>query len=94
MKEAKLKKEVKTLIIKGSGKTKEEALGKVFALFRKKVQDETDGVIVKLEPLETYLINIKEEKKIEKFLELFMPREKTTYFIEMEIEYEIKYIKL
>lgn len=49
---------------------------------------------MKLEPLETYLINIKEEKKIEKFLELFMPREKTTYFIEMEIEYEIKYIKL
>ena len=91
MKEAKLQKEVKTLSIEGTGKTKEEALGKVFALFRKKVQDETDGVIVKLEPLETYLINI---KKIEKFLELFMPREKTTYFIEMEIEYEIKYIKL
>lgn len=94
MKEAKLQKEVKTLIIEGTGKTKEEALGKVFALFRKKVQDETDGVIVKLEPLETYLINIKEEKKTERFLELFMPREKTTHFIEMEIEYEIKYIKL
>ncbi len=94
MKEAKLQKEVKTLSIEGTGKTKEEALGKVFALFRKKVQDETDGVIVKLEPLETYLINIKEEKKTERFLELFMPREKTTYFIEMEIEYEIKYIKL
>lgn len=85
MKEAKLQKEVKTLIIKGSGKTKEEALGKVFALFRKKVQDETDGVIVKLEPLETYLINIKEEKKIEKFLELFMPREKLLILLKWKL---------
>lgn len=94
MREAKLKKEVKTLTVEGSGKTKEEALGRVFALFRKKVQSETDGVIVKLEPLETYLLNIREEKRTERFLELFMPREKTTYFIEMEIEYEIGYIKL
>lgn len=94
MREAKLQKEIKTLIVEGSGKTKEEALGRVFALFRKKVQAETDGVIVKLEPLETYLLNIKEEKKTERFLELFMPREKTTYTIEMEIEYEIGYIKL
>jgi hypothetical protein len=44
--------------------------------------------------LETYLLDIKEEKKIERFLELFMPREKTIYHIEMEIEYEVKYIKL
>ena len=37
---------------------------------------------------------VEEEKKIEKFLELFMPREKTMYFIELEIKYEVKYIKI
>lgn len=94
MREAKLISEVKSMKIKDSGKTKEEVLGKIFASFRSKVQTEITGVIVKLEPLETYLIDIREEKKIEKFLELFMPREKTIYHIEMEIEYEVKYIKL
>lgn len=94
MKEAKLSKEVKSLILKESGKTKEEALGKIFASFRKKVQSETNGVIVKLEPLETYLINLQIETKIEKFLEFFMPREKTIYHLEMEIEYEVKYVRL
>lgn len=94
MKEAKLKKEVKILTVEANGKTKEDAIGKIFTLFRKKVQEETMGVIVKLEPLETYLLDIKEEKKIERFLEIFMPREKTNYLIKMEIEYEIKYIKL
>ena len=94
MREAKLISEVKSMKIKDSGKTKEEVLGKIFASFRSKVQTEITGVIVKLEPLETYLIDIREENKIEKFLELFMPREKTIYHIEMEIEYEVKYIKL
>lgn len=94
MKEANLVTEKKSMIIREKGKTKEEAIGKIFASFRKKVQADTDGVIIKLEPLETYLLEIKEEKKVEKFLELFMPREKTIYFIELEIEYEIKYIKI
>ncbi|MDU1909672.1 DUF4312 family protein [Fusobacterium sp.] len=94
MREAKLISEIKNMKIKDSGKTKEEVLGKIFASFRRKVQTETIGVIVKLEPIETYLINIEEEKITERFLELFMPREKTVYHIEMEIEYEIKYIKL
>ena len=94
MREAKLNSEIKTMKIKDSGKTKEEALGKIFTSFRRKVQTEITGVIVKLEPLETYLIDIEEEKKTERFLELFMPREKTIYHIEMEIEYDVKYIKL
>ncbi|WP_291255515.1 DUF4312 family protein [Fusobacterium sp.] len=94
MREAKLKIEKKNIIIKEIGKTKEEALGKIFASFRKKVQENIDGVILKLEPIETYLIDIKEEKKIEKFLEVFMPREKTVYCVELEIEYEVKYIKI
>ena len=94
MREAKLNSEIKTMKINDSGKTKEEALGKIFTSFRRKVQTEITGVIVKLEPLETYLIDIEEEKKTERFLELFMPREKTIYHIEMEIEYEVKYIKL
>ncbi len=94
MRESNLQKEIKTLIIEESGKTKNEALGRVFTVFRKKVQTEVDGVIIKLEPLETYLLEQREEKKTERFLELFMPREKTTYFIKLEIEYEVKYIKL
>ena len=94
MKEANLVTEKKSMIIKEKGKTKEEAIGKIFVSFRKKVQNDTDGVIIKLEPLETYLIEIKEEKKVERFLEFFMPREKIIYFIDLEIEYEIKYIKI
>ncbi|MGK4199197.1 DUF4312 family protein [Fusobacterium sp. HC1336] len=94
MKEANLVTEKKSMIIREKGKTKKEAIGKIFASFRKKVQNDTDGLIIKLEPLETYIIEVMEEKKVEKFLELFMPREKTIYFIELEIEYEIKYIKI
>lgn len=94
MKEANLITEKKSMRIKEKGKTKEETIGKIFASFRRKVQNDIEGVIIKLEPLETYLIEIKEERKIEKFLELFMPKEKITHHIELEIEYEVKYIKI
>lgn len=94
MKEANLITEKKSMRVKEKGTTKEEAIGKIFASFRKRVHGEIEGVIIKIEPLETYLIEITEEKKIEKFLELFMPREKIIYFIELEIEYEVKYIKI
>lgn len=94
MKENKLQIEIKTLIIESSGKTKEEALGKAFSIFRKKIQNEVSGMILKIEPLETYLLSVKEEKKVEKFLELFMPREKIKYFIEIEIKCEVKYMEI
>lgn len=48
MRESNLQKEIKTLIIEESGKTKNEALGRVFTVFRKKVQTEVDGVILSL----------------------------------------------
>lgn len=76
MKEAKLNSEIKTMRIKDSGKTKEEALGKIFASFRRKVQTEITGVIVKLEPLETYLLDIKEEKKNRKIFGTFYAKRK------------------
>lgn len=94
MKDAKLKNEIKSLIIKENGKTKDEAIGNCFAAFRKNVTSQIEGFIVKMEPLEVYLLEEKKNVKTEKFLELFMPREKITYDITLEIEYEIKYVKI
>lgn len=93
MKEGRLVKEERSVVVTGKGKTKEEAIANAFTSFRKQLQGEI-GTIVKLEPLEVYILNEDVETEVEKFLWIFMPREKSTYTLEMEIEFQIKYIDL
>lgn len=82
----------KNLIIESEGDSKEKVYGNIFSILRKKVYDEVDGLIIHMEPLEVYELDVKELTRNEKFLGLFMHREKVKFNIKVEIVVKIKYI--
>lgn len=76
----------------GKGKSIEEAYNNIFTMVRSKVYDAVPGVILHMEPKEVYLLSKEEEVITEKFLFLFLPREKRNWKIKVELLVEIKYI--
>ncbi|MGB6127247.1 MAG: DUF4312 family protein [Psychrilyobacter sp.] len=92
MKSSDLKKEIKRLIISGKGKTEQEAIANCFSSFRKEVEKDINGVIIKLDPIEVYILDKEKKIEIKKFFEFFWAKEITSYVVKIEIEFEVKYI--
>lgn len=83
----------KEFIFEQSAKSKEELLGNIFATLRKEAYSQIPGVILQMEPLEVYILEEKEEKTTEKFLWLFMPKERVSYTAKVKLVVVIKYIE-
>lgn len=83
----------KDIIVEASGKSKEDAYGNVFRILRKKVYDELKGLILHMEPIAVYELEEQVKEYTEKFLFLFMPRQKKEYKVKVKITVEIKYIE-
>ncbi|MDY6867405.1 MAG: DUF4312 family protein [Chloroflexota bacterium] len=77
----------------GEGKSLEEVYNRIFSMVRSKVYDAVPGVIIQMEPKEVYLVSMEEEKVTEKFLFLFLPREKTNWTVKVKLVVDIKYIR-
>lgn len=76
----------------GKGKSIEEAYNNIFTMVKSKVYDAVPGVILQMEPKEVHLISKEEEVITEKFLLLFLPREKRNWTIKVKLLVDIKYI--
>lgn len=83
-----------SVIITAKGKTKQDAIGKIFSMLRGQIFDKINRPIVHMNTEEVYIQNIEEKKYIEKFLFVFMPREKTEYTITAKLVVDVKYIEI
>lgn len=83
----------KDIIVEATGKSIEEAYGDAFRLLKKKVYNEIQGLILHMEPTAVYVLNEEVKPYTEKFLFLFMPREKKDIKIKIKITVDIKYIE-
>ncbi|KUO67522.1 MAG: hypothetical protein APF77_14430 [Clostridia bacterium BRH_c25] len=79
-------------IIESSGRSKEEAIGSIFEKLRKQTYYEIEGTVLHMEPLEVYNVSEHKKEHTEKFLWLFMPRNKAEYTLKLKIIVLIKYI--
>lgn len=77
-----------------AGNTMEEAVGNIFQIMRKQIFKEITYPIIQLEAKEVYFEDVKIKKETERFLFLFMPREKCFYTIKARIVVTIKYLKI
>ncbi len=82
----------KTFEASSKGKSKEEVLGNALTDMRKKANSLVDGTILKMEPVEVYLLDEKVDVTTERFLFVFMPKEKTEYTSTYKFVVEIRYI--
>lgn len=84
----------KEIVVSGDGSNLNEAVGSIFQTMRKQIFIEFDKPIIHLEAKEVYFEEMKIDKKTEKFLFIFMPREKQYFTITARIVVEVKYIDL
>ena len=86
--------EEKDYTIKAKGKNEEEVIGKIFTILKKTVTSDSEGIVIKLEPVNVYEISKKTEEYTETFLWFFMPRKKQEIEIELKIVVSVKYVKI
>jgi uncharacterized protein (TIGR03578 family) len=81
-----------TITLNASGKTKTEAVGNIFSQLRKSIYKEVPGIVVQMEPRNFFVDNIDVKKYTERFLFLFMPREKEEVKLTATIIVNVKYV--
>lgn len=80
--------------ITAQGKSKEDAIGKIFNMLRGEIFEKVKHPIVHMNTEEVYIEKLDEKKYTEKFLFLFMPREKSEFTITARIVVDVKYIHI
>ncbi len=92
MRSSDLKKETRILKISGKGQNKKDAIANSFVKFRKKVEETVDGVIIRIDPMDVLILDVEKNTIKKKFLELFWVKEVITYSVNLEVQFELKYI--
>lgn len=84
----------KQFTISSKAKSKEEAISKIFSMLKGAVYNEIKKPIVHMNTENICIESIDENKYTEKFLFLFMPREKIEYNVTLNINVLIKYVDI
>lgn len=71
--------------IEGSGNTKEQALDAAFASLKKQI----GGTLLRIQPLEVEVVKAVEKQFTERFLMLFFPRVRKTYYLQLLVRVQI-----
>ena len=87
-----LKETAHEMVITSGGRSLEEAVGNIFQTMRKQIFREFDRPIIHMEAREVYFDDVAVKKEIEKFLFLFMPREKCYYTVTAKVVVDVKYL--
>ena len=82
------------MILTMTGGSLENAVGNLFQLMRKQIFQEISYPIVQMEAKEVYFDEVQVQKETERFMFLFMPREKMTFTITARIVVRVKYLKI
>jgi len=68
--------------------------GKIFQLMRKQIFAEIGKPIIQMESEEVYFENVNIERRTERFMFFFWPREKVSYTVTARIVVKIKYLDI
>ena len=89
-----LVKENREFILTGKGKNEREAYEQIFSQFKVEIYKQVNGVLLQMEPEEVYVLSTDVKKYTEKFLFIFLPREKQEITVKVKLIVSIKYIEI
>ncbi len=89
-----LVKENREFILTGKGKNEREVYEQIFSQFKVEIYKQVKGVLLQMEPEEVYVLSTDVKKYTEKFLFLFLPREKQEITVKVKLIVSIKYIEI
>ena len=80
------------ITLSSKGKSKADAMGKIFSILRKEVYNHVNGIVIHMEPIDVFIEEFKSKKIKEKFMFIFMPREKEDVKVRATIRINVKYV--
>ena len=78
--------------VKGKGDSKEKAFANALGNVQNTVLKSTQNILLRIEPQDVTLLNAELSVKNEKFLFFFLPRERKTYSVELDITVNVTII--
>ena len=87
----------KTVVVEISGvstKSKDDAVTTAFRNLKSQIAKSVPELIVYMRPVEVELVDIKTEKYTEKFLMLFMPREREKVKLTLKVRVDVSYLTI
>lgn len=95
MSESILKQKMVIVEITGiSTKSKDDAVTTAFKNLKAEIAKSVPELIVYMRPVEVELVDIKTEKYTEKFLMLFMPREREKVKLTLKVRVDVSYLTI
>ena len=76
----------KSVVVSGTGKTREEAFSKALASIQKVLGKEVEGTIIRIEPVAVRFLEGLETVSTERFMFFFLKRDVSTFFIKLEVD--------
>ncbi|CNC52964.1 DUF4312 family protein [Yersinia intermedia] len=78
--------------VKGKGDSKEKAFANALGNVQNTVLKSTQNILLRIEPQDVTVLNAELSVKNEKFLFFFLPRERKTYSVELDITVNVTII--
>lgn len=78
-----------TVRVTGVGPTKAGAFSSAISQVQRQVLQKANLILLRIEPVDVAVIRAQESKKTERFLFFFLPREKRTFHVELDITVNI-----
>ncbi|CNE51167.1 DUF4312 family protein [Yersinia nurmii] len=78
--------------VKGKGDTKAKAFASALGNVQNTVLKSTQNILLRIEPQDVKVLSAEESVKKEKFLFFFLPREKRTYTVALDITVSVTII--
>ncbi|MGG7668769.1 DUF4312 family protein [Yersinia sp. J1] len=78
--------------VKGKGDTKAKAFASALGHVQNTVLKSTQNILLRIEPQDVKVLSAEESVKKEKFLFFFLPREKRTYTVALDITVSVTII--
>lgn len=85
-------KKVQTVVVKGKGETKVQAISDALSSIQKVILGKTDNVILRIEPTSVEVLSATEHRFTEKFLFFFWKRERVSFEVELKVATEMQVI--
>ncbi|MCE7537714.1 DUF4312 family protein [Aliivibrio fischeri] len=83
-----------TVTVSGNGNTKQSAFSSALSNIQKTILKDNEQVILRIEPVDVKLINAEKKERIEKFMFFFLPRNKTTYSVTIDVTVNVTVINI
>lgn len=83
-----------TVTVSGNGNTKQSAFSSALSNIQKSILKDNEQVILRIEPVDVKLVNAEKKERIEKFMFFFLPKNKTTYSVTIDVTVNVTVINI